>query len=208
MPIERSLGVFVSEVIRLSTQTNNHDAKGKAGDWNPRSLPEVVESGNETPYPPGGNDGRGKLNEKNATSAIHKSKIMNTILLDENGATLYGFDALKRIVASGKIEESRIISGVSLEAFIAYLMWRFYNYACVASLGIEDAVTSKQLARRRLRPARRIRQFDRDGCRTAGFSRLAYSGTEDLMRGERMPWRDQHTAVAFSLGRAGEENSF
>jgi len=28
------------------------------------------------------------------------------------------------------------------------------------------------LARRRLRPARRIRQFDRDGCRTAGFSRL------------------------------------
>jgi hypothetical protein len=29
------------------------------------------------------------------------------------------------------------------------------------------------LARRRLRPARRIRQFDRDGCRTAGFSRLA-----------------------------------
>jgi len=28
-------------------------------------------------------------------------------------------------------------------------------------------------ARRRLRPARRIRQFDRDGCRTAGFSRLA-----------------------------------
>ena len=31
----------------------------------------------------------------------------------------------------------------------------------------------KKLARRRLRPARRIRQFDRDGCRTAGFSRLA-----------------------------------
>ena len=30
-----------------------------------------------------------------------------------------------------------------------------------------------KLARRRLRPARRIRQFDRDGCRTAGFSRLA-----------------------------------
>ena len=29
------------------------------------------------------------------------------------------------------------------------------------------------LARRRLSPARRIRQFDRDGCRTAGFSRLA-----------------------------------
>jgi hypothetical protein len=29
------------------------------------------------------------------------------------------------------------------------------------------------LARRRLRPARHIRQFDRDGCRTAGFSRLA-----------------------------------
>jgi hypothetical protein len=29
------------------------------------------------------------------------------------------------------------------------------------------------LARRRLRPARRIWQFDRDGCRTAGFSRLA-----------------------------------
>jgi pyruvate dehydrogenase (quinone) len=29
------------------------------------------------------------------------------------------------------------------------------------------------LARRRLRPVRRIRQFDRDGCRTAGFSRLA-----------------------------------
>ena len=40
------------------------------------------------------------------------------------------------------------------------------------------------LARRRLRPARRIRQFDRAGCRTAGFSRLAYGGTEDLMRGE------------------------
>jgi hypothetical protein len=40
------------------------------------------------------------------------------------------------------------------------------------------------LARRRLRPARRIRQFDRDGCRTAGFSRLAYGGTEDLMGGE------------------------
>ncbi|MBV8176086.1 MAG: hypothetical protein JO151_16195 [Verrucomicrobia bacterium] len=39
------------------------------------------------------------------------------------------------------------------------------------------------LARRRLRPARRIRQFDRDGCRTAGFSRLAYGGAEDLMRG-------------------------
>jgi hypothetical protein len=41
-----------------------------------------------------------------------------------------------------------------------------------------------ELARRRLRPARRIRQFDRDGCRTAGFSRLACGGTEDLMRGE------------------------
>jgi hypothetical protein len=40
------------------------------------------------------------------------------------------------------------------------------------------------LARRRLRPARRIRQFGRDGCRTAGFSRLAYGGTEDLMRGD------------------------
>jgi hypothetical protein len=33
------------------------------------------------------------------------------------------------------------------------------------------------LARRRLRPARRIRQFDRAGCRAAGFSRLAYGGT-------------------------------
>ena len=32
---------------------------------------------------------------------------------------------------------------------------------------------AKDLARRRLRPARRIRQFDCDGCRTAGFSRLA-----------------------------------
>ena len=41
-----------------------------------------------------------------------------------------------------------------------------------------------QLARRRLRPARGIRQFDRAGCRTAGFSRLAYGGTEDLMRGQ------------------------
>ena len=52
-----------------------------------------------------------------------------------------------------------------------------------------------------------IRQFDRAGCRTARFSRLAYGGTEDLMRG-RMPWRDQHTTFAFSLGRACEENSF
>jgi hypothetical protein len=63
------------------------------------------------------------------------------------------------------------------------------------------------LARRRLRPARGIRQFDRAGCRTAGFSRLAYGGTEDLMTG-RMRWRDQHTAFAFSLGRACEGNSF
>ena len=32
------------------------------------------------------------------------------------------------------------------------------------------------LARRRLRPARGIRQFDRAGCGTAGFSRLASIG--------------------------------
>jgi len=63
------------------------------------------------------------------------------------------------------------------------------------------------LARRRLRPARGIREFDRAGCGTAGFSRLAYGGTEDLMRG-RMPWGDQHAAFPFPLGRACEENSF
>jgi len=47
-----------------------------------------------------------------------------------------------------------------------------------------QCISQQALARRRLRPARRIRQFDRDGCRTAGFSRLAYGGTEDLMRGQ------------------------
>ena len=36
-----------------------------------------------------------------------------------------------------------------------------------------------KLARRRLRPARRIRQFDRDGCRTAGFSRLRILERQD-----------------------------
>jgi hypothetical protein len=36
-----------------------------------------------------------------------------------------------------------------------------------------DEIPEHLLARRRLRPARRIRQFDRDRCRTAGFSRLA-----------------------------------
>ena len=66
---------------------------------------------------------------------------------------------------------------------------------------------SLELARRRLRPARGIRHFDRAGCGTAGFSRLAYGGTEDLMRG-RMSWRDQHTAFPFPLGRACEKNSF
>ena len=59
-----------------------------------------------------------------------------------------------------------------------------------------DAEVYDLLARRGLRPARGIRQFDRAGCGTAGFSRLAYGGTEDLMRG-RMPWRDQRTAFAF-----------
>ena len=66
---------------------------------------------------------------------------------------------------------------------------------------------NRSLARPRLRPARGVRQFDRAGCGIAGFGRLAYGGTEDLMRG-RMPWRDQHTAFAFPLGHACEENSF
>ena len=57
-------------------------------------------------------------------------------------------------------------------------------------------------ARRRLRPARRIRQFDRDGCRTARFSRLAYGGTENLMR-------IQHSlcnlGIGFSLSHSKSE---
>ena len=38
---------------------------------------------------------------------------------------------------------------------------------------------SALLARPRLRPARRLRQFDRDGCRTAGFSRLRILERQD-----------------------------
>ena len=48
-----------------------------------------------------------------------------------------------------------------------------YDYRAGGRKAWIDRIDSIQLARRRLRPARRIRQFDRDGCRTAGFSRLA-----------------------------------
>jgi hypothetical protein len=62
-------------------------------------------------------------------------------------------------------------------------------------------MSGQVLARRRLRPARGIRHFDRAGCRTAGVQPPRLWRDRGFDEG-RMPWRDQHPAVAFSLGRA------
>jgi hypothetical protein len=100
------------------------------------------------------------------------------------------FEPLGRCLRSGeriqmtvpRIGKTAQIDSFTGSRFSERMTREYTDYASVQ--GEVRFVNLDNRMRRRLRPARRIRRFDRDGCRTAGFSRLAYGGTEDLMRGE------------------------